>query len=93
MTRARDTLILTGAVTEKKWETLWTKPEAITPRAIVAAKSYADWLGLWFASPAVRSPQSKAMTGGELPHLRWRIVEKRNLAMIQPAGAEVTRPN
>ena len=49
LTRARDTLILTAAVTEKKWGSLWLKPEAITIQAIVAAKSYADWLGLWFA--------------------------------------------
>ena len=68
MTRARDTLILTGAVTEKKWETLWTQPAAITTQAIVAAKSYADWLGLWFAQnqahqSKVHSPKSK---------VRWR---------------------
>ena len=58
-TRAQDTLILTGAITEKKWETLWTQPAAITTQAIVAAKSYADWLGLWFAqhsSGARRDP-------------------------------------
>ena len=48
-TRAQDTLILTGAITQKKWETLWTQPAAITTQAIGAAKSYADWLGLWFA--------------------------------------------
>ena len=48
MTRARDTLILTATVSENKWETLWSKPAAITTQAIVAAKSYADWLGLWF---------------------------------------------
>ena len=48
MTRARDTLILTATVSENKWETLWSKPEAITTQAIVSAKSYADWLGMWF---------------------------------------------
>ena len=52
LTRARDTLILTGTVSEKKWESLWTEPAAVTPQAIVAAKSYADWLGLWFAQNA-----------------------------------------
>ena len=74
MTRARDTLILTATVSENKWETLRSKPEAITTQTIVSAKSYADWLGLWFG---VHSPQPTAqtMTGGELPYLRWRIVE------------------
>ena len=49
MTRARDTLILTGSVTEKKWRTLWKETGTITPQKFLAAKSYADWMGLWFA--------------------------------------------
>ena len=76
-TRARDTLVLTAAVTEKKWGALWLKPAAITIQAIVAAKSYADWLGLWFAQYAGGS--QAAATEGELPHLRWRIVDDAEL--------------
>jgi ATP-dependent helicase/nuclease subunit A len=76
-TRARDTLILTGAVTEKKWESLWLNPEAITTQAIVAAKCYADWLGLWFAQYA--GGIKMAVTEGELPHLRWRIADDAEL--------------
>ena len=53
MTRARDTLILTAIVSENKWETLWSKPAAITPQAIVLAKSYADWMGMWFGAQNV----------------------------------------
>jgi ATP-dependent helicase/nuclease subunit A len=90
-TRARDTLILTGAVTENKWESLWVKPEAITIQAIVAAKSYADWLGLWFAHNRVQSPsafaklrrdekpKAQSATEGELPHLHWRIADDAEL--------------
>jgi ATP-dependent helicase/nuclease subunit A len=93
-TRAQDTLILIGAITQKKWETLWTQSAAITTQAIVAAKSYADWLGLWFAqnqaqpvhppSPsygAMNSPQSTVQStlAGELPHLRWRIADDAEL--------------
>jgi ATP-dependent helicase/nuclease subunit A len=74
-TRAQDTLILTGAITQKKWETLWTQPAAITTQAIVAAKSYADWLGLWFAQHS----SGTDATRGELPHLRWRIVDDAEL--------------
>jgi ATP-dependent helicase/nuclease subunit A len=74
-TRARDTLILTGAITEKKWETLWTQPAAITTQAIVAAKSYADWLGLWFAQHSISADAIR----GELPHLRWRIADDAEL--------------
>jgi len=74
MTRARDTLILSGSVTGKKWKNLWTKPETITPQKIVEAKSCADWLGLWFAQNT-----KDAASEGELPNLRWRIVGDEEL--------------
>ena len=49
LTRARDTLLLTGSVTDKKWAGLWAEAEPITAQRILAANSYADWIGLWFA--------------------------------------------
>jgi ATP-dependent helicase/nuclease subunit A len=78
-TRARDTLILSGYVTEKKWQTLWTKPDVVTPREILAAKSCADWLGLWFG---MRSAEcgARSATEGELPNLRWQIVDDAELS-------------
>ena len=78
MTRARDTLILTGSVTEKKWLETWQDAGAVTPQKILAAKSYADWLGLWFGN---QSPDSKAAnaTEGGLPQLRWRIAADAEL--------------
>jgi ATP-dependent helicase/nuclease subunit A len=81
MTRARDTLILTGGIAEKKWETLWTKPAAITPQKIAGAKSVADWLGMWFANQ-VHSPEAGVQNceEGDLPHLRWRLVADAELA-------------
>jgi ATP-dependent helicase/nuclease subunit A len=80
MTRARDTLILSGGITQKKWGELWTKPASVTPRAILSAKSFADWLGLWFANQ-IQSPKSKVQseTEGELSDLRWRIVDDAEL--------------
>ena len=78
MTRARDTLILSGSVTEKKWQTLWTKPDVVTRREILTAKCCADWLGLWFAQ---QTNGAKAnLTEGKLPHLRWRIASDEELA-------------
>ncbi|HEY5233326.1 MAG TPA: helicase-exonuclease AddAB subunit AddA [Verrucomicrobiae bacterium] len=84
MTRARDNLILTGSITQKKWETLWKETCAITPQTILSAKSYADWLCLWFANQ-LQSPKSKVQseTEGELPHLRWRIVADIELATVK----------
>jgi ATP-dependent helicase/nuclease subunit A len=77
MTRARDTLILTATVSEKKWELIWQKPDVVTTQAIVSAKSYADWLGMWFQVQSSRS-KVQSTAEGELPHLHWRIVEMRN---------------
>jgi ATP-dependent helicase/nuclease subunit A len=69
MTRARDTLILTGTVSKNKWEALLTEPGTVTTQAIVTAKSYADWLALWArvqSSPAV----AEAMAGRKSTRLR-----------------------
>ncbi len=80
MTRARDTLSLSGCISQKKWDELWTKPAAVTPLAIVSARSFADWLGLWFAN-RVQIPNFKFRGGteGELPDLRWRMVDDAEL--------------
>jgi ATP-dependent helicase/nuclease subunit A len=81
LTRARNDLILSASVSEKKWETVWKKPGAITPQKILSAKSFADWLGLWFGNQ-VQSPKPKAQgeMEGEAPHLRWRIADDAELA-------------
>jgi ATP-dependent helicase/nuclease subunit A len=79
MTRARDTLILTASVSEKKWESLRLDPETITTQSMVSAKSYADWLGLWFQTQSP-GPQVPGAVAGELPHLRWRMVKDEGRA-------------
>jgi ATP-dependent helicase/nuclease subunit A len=71
MTRARDNLILVGSITGNKWENLWNKSVAMTSQKILAAKSYADWLGLWFAQNA----------DGKKELLRWRIADDSELAV------------
>jgi ATP-dependent helicase/nuclease subunit A len=78
LTRARDTLILAAAVSERKWESLWQQPGPITTRAIVAASSYADWLGLWFAQNTKGAMEGA--TAGVRPHLRWRLAADAELA-------------
>jgi ATP-dependent helicase/nuclease subunit A len=87
MTRARDTLILTATISEKKWESLRLKPKAVTAQAIVSAKNYADWLGLWFG---VRGAECgvRNSTEGELPHLRWRVVEDTELSGPTAGGQQ-----
>jgi ATP-dependent helicase/nuclease subunit A len=79
LTRARDTLILSGGVSEKKWENLFQNNAPIAPREILAAGSDMDWLGLWFriqnAKSKIENPRQ-----GELPALRWRFVDDSKLA-------------
>jgi ATP-dependent helicase/nuclease subunit A len=78
LTRARDTLILSATLTEKKWETVWSQPEPVTIQKIAGANSFADWLGLWFSA---QSPKSEVQSAaqGEWPHLRWRLVDDAEL--------------
>jgi len=83
LTRARDTLILSGTVTPKKWDELWLNPVAVTPRRILAAKCCADWLGLWFGAQ-ITEHSGRNVTEGELPNLRWRIASDAGLS-DQPA--------
>ena len=90
MTRAREHLILTGSVTKAQWEERWQEAGGITTQEIVTAKSYADWLGLWFA----HQPGASSATQGELPNLRWRLVDdselgtKRGTAPDGPVSAD-----
>jgi ATP-dependent helicase/nuclease subunit A len=82
LTRARDTLILSGSVSEKKWETFFQNHSPVTPREILSANSCLDWLGLWFKTQArIENPMQ-----GELPTLRWRFVGDSELAE-QPASS------
>ena len=49
MTRARDTLLLSAAVSKARFESVWQTPCEITTQTLLASRSYADWLGLWFS--------------------------------------------
>jgi ATP-dependent helicase/nuclease subunit A len=88
MTRARDTLILSGGISEKKWETFFESQSAVTPGEILSARNSLDWLAIWFK---VQSPKPKVQseTQGELPHLRWRIVGDEALGEIGNQKSEI----
>jgi ATP-dependent helicase/nuclease subunit A len=49
LTRAQDTLILSATVGQNRFEKIWKGDEPLTARRLASAKSYADWLGFWFA--------------------------------------------
>lgn len=78
LTRARDTLILSGSVSEKKWETFFQNYSPVILREILSANSCLDWLGLWFKIQAQDS-KIENPAQGELPVLRWRFVDDSEL--------------
>jgi ATP-dependent helicase/nuclease subunit A len=85
VTRARDTLILSGAVTEKKWSEKWTQPQPVTTQSIAGAGSFADWVGLWFSVQRSAFKVQNA-TEGKLPDLRWRIMDDAELSGKAESG-------
>ncbi|MGH7950748.1 MAG: helicase-exonuclease AddAB subunit AddA [Limisphaerales bacterium] len=79
MTRARDTLILTGSVTEKKWGTFFEDQSAAdATREILSARNYLDWLGIWFKVQGSKFKVENAAQG-EWSHLRWQIFSDEEL--------------
>jgi len=42
-------LILTATMSESRFARMWKRTDAVTTAEIMASRSYADWLGLWFA--------------------------------------------
>jgi ATP-dependent helicase/nuclease subunit A len=91
LTRARDTLILSATLTQKKWETLWSQAEPVTVQKIAVANSFADWLGIWFAGQKQKS-EVQNTTRGELPQLAWRLVDDAELAEAGKAKTGNRKP-
>ena len=92
LTRARDNLILSTSITEKNWAEKWAVLPQVTVPKIAGARSFADWLQLWFASQKPKSGSRGADTG-ELDHLRWQLITDGDLVeksvsadLAEPAG-------
>lgn len=81
LTRARDTLILSGTVSRKKWDGLIAADTSVGPRDVASAASFMDWLGIWFK---VRGYTFNA--ADLLPLLNWRIVDDSELTAGPPAA-------
>ncbi|HEV2696269.1 MAG TPA: UvrD-helicase domain-containing protein [Verrucomicrobiae bacterium] len=84
LTRARDNLILTANLTADKWEKTWNEPQPVSTRQIAGAKSFADWLALWFRN---QKSKSTSLIEGEFENLRWRLAGNEALAEKTEAGA------
>ncbi len=74
VTRARDTLILSGTVSSKRWESFLANSGPVGARDVVSANSFMDWLGLWFRTQS-ENLKLETAAAGQLPCLRWQIVD------------------
>jgi ATP-dependent helicase/nuclease subunit A len=78
MTRARDRLLLVGSITEKQFEARWKRDCEITTTALLHARSYADWLGIWFAKNCAATGEGQR--AGETKDCRWILHDDASLA-------------
>jgi ATP-dependent helicase/nuclease subunit A len=85
-TRARDTLILTASISEKKFESRWNSPGGAAACGLLSARSYADWLGIWFAKNCA-SP-GNLESAGQTSLLRWTICDDAKLVSPDSATAD-----
>jgi len=82
MTRARDTLILTGSMTQKKFDKQWRETAAPTTASLLAARSYLDWLAAWSAQSAESQINPPA---GENAFWRWTIYDDLDERLLDDA--------
>ncbi|HWQ92711.1 MAG TPA: 3'-5' exonuclease, partial [Clostridia bacterium] len=81
MTRSRDTLLLTGTVSATRFEQLWSQADGEMGTTLSRARSYADWLGAWFAHH--RDGAEVGQTEGVISGVTWRIYEDGELVLEQ----------
>jgi len=84
LTRARDRLVLSGSILPTQFER-WLGPAAAADSSITEqARSYADWLGQWFARRGALAGQTAA-DAGQNDLLRWRIWDETQGPELPPA--------
>jgi ATP-dependent helicase/nuclease subunit A len=77
MTRARDRLLLVGSVSAKQFEARWKQDCEINTTALLHARSYADWLGIWFAKNCAATAGDGNC--GETKDCRWILHDDASL--------------
>ena len=94
LTRACDTLVLSASITPAQFDKVWRQSaQQATP--MLSARTYADWLGVWFAE-ATRTHQKQFIDGrisGESRLFRWTVYDDHaalldTAAPAPPAPAE-----
>jgi len=86
MTRARDTLLLSGTISESRFEKLWERHGEINVETVASVRSYSDWLGLWFSQVAAR--RDRAATQGEIGSVCWTL--HTDASLVTPGAPAAT---
>ena len=89
LTRAKDTLILTGTATKTDVVARWREPRTLTNYTLVKAASPLDWLQLWFA----RSVKPESWSGereGASELLRWKFNDPLDASFALDSKAATT---
>ena len=88
MTRAQDTLILTGNLTQKKFDSQWLNGSGVTLPAQLDARNYLDWLAAW----TTHSEETFVTAGpGRNQLFNWTIYQTSDLQ--PPEVAPTTAPS
>lgn len=90
VTRARDTLVLTGAATRKDEITRWEAPAPLDNPTLIKATCFLDWLRLWFTNE-VKPLEWQTETEGANELLRWKFYSADAEAFAPPTPTEATR--
>jgi len=77
MTRARDTLILSGAITPGNWARQWLKCSPAPAPPPTQVRSYTDWLACWFSRNT--GVVSEGTREGSCSLLRWFLHDDSSL--------------
>jgi ATP-dependent helicase/nuclease subunit A len=81
LTRARDTLILTGTASRKDELDDWQENLPITDHALVRGVSHLDWIRLWFRQAVTLQSWTSAAEGAN-QLLRWRFYDSQETARV-----------
>jgi ATP-dependent helicase/nuclease subunit A len=79
MTRARDTLILTGNVSEKRFNKQWRETVEINATSLLTARNSLDWIAAWFTKTAGAPPSPP---GGENAFIRWTTYDDLDMRLF-----------